>query len=359
MTLLPNPWVMSEHLSIATPADLLHAVPFLLGFHPSASIVISSVREGEERRIGLTARVDYPDDPADGTAIAERMVDHLVDDGAVGALVVIYRQCSLDETTSDPVFDSLRSALAEFELVIHDALLVDAGRWRSLLQPEAGVHVIPDFASSAVAAEHVLHGAPLPHASEAALRATLQAHGSDVAQQIAGACASRRDVVNRETILEGDGQRMRAVRRRHIQQAADAIDRVFEQWLATQNLATMDMDDLALLLIGMHDVHVRDYAMGIHDDAHLQDALALWRSLLPLTPDGSIAPVATVLAAVAFECGDGALAQRAIDRAFDDRQGYPMASLLRQAMEAGWAPSAMTSMRKELRAAVVATVRAA
>lgn len=350
---------MSEHLSVTSPADLLHAVPFLLGFHPSASIVVASVREGEPRRIGVTIRVDYPNSDADLTALAQRLADHLLDDGAVGALIVIYRQCSLAETTTDPIFTALRLALDEFDLVVHDALLVDDGQWRSLLRPEAGVQVIPDFSSSAVAAEHVLHGAPLPHASEGALRATLDPQESTLAQQISDACARRRDVVNRETILEGDGQRMRTIRRRHIQQAADAVDRAFEHWVGTHSLAGIDVEDLSLLLIGMHDVHVRDYAMGIHQDDQLPDALDLWRTLLPLTPDGSIAPVATVLAAVAFECGDGALAQRAIDRAFDDRQGYPMAALLRQAMEAGWAPSAMTSMRKELRAAVVATVRAA
>jgi hypothetical protein len=111
--------------------------------------------------------------------------------------------------------------------------------------------------------------------------------------------------------------------------------------------------------VGMLDVHVRDYAMGIHSDAQLQAAFELWRAVLPITPPGCVAPVATVLAAVAFESGDGVLAQRAIDCAFDDRMNYPMAALLRQAMEAGWAPSAMTAMRKDLRAAVVATVRAA
>jgi hypothetical protein len=346
-------------LAISTPHDLLNAVPFLLGFHPSTSVVVISIR-GESRRVGLTIRLDYPEADADLSQIADRLVDHLIDDGAEGALVVIYRDGVVDHRR-DELIDALALMLDEHGLLLHDALLVSDGRWWSLIDTDTPIvgTPVPDFSSSFVAAEHVLHGAALPLEDEGAVRATLASHPSELADLLRRACANRRDAVNRETILEGDGNRMRTIRRRHIQQGADAVDRIFVRWLESPSIATLEFEDVAVMLIGMQDVHVRDYAMGIHDDHQVEIALALWRSLLPITPEGSIAPLATVLAAVAFESGDGVLAQRAIDRAFDDRQGYPMAALLRQAIEAGWAPSAMTAMRKDLRAAVVATVRAA
>lgn len=343
-------------LAISTPTDLLNAVPFLLGFHPSSSIVVISVRDG---RVGLTIRLDYPDD-RDCPQVADRLIDHLLDDGATGALTVIYRDGGADRA-HERLLHALTAGLDDHGLVLHDALLVSEGHWCSLLDASSAIpeQPLPDFTSSVIAAEKVLQGSALPLADEDALLRTLASQHTDLADAIRLACIARRDLVNRENILEGDGNRMRTVRKRHIQQGADSVDRIFAQWLATGALAALDVDDLAGLMIGMHDVHVRDYAMGVHDDSQLDVALSLWRALLPLTPTGSIAPLATVLAAVAFESGDGVLAQRAIDRAFDDRQGYPMAALLRQAMEAGWSPAAMTAMRKDLRAAVVATVRAA
>jgi hypothetical protein len=348
----------SHSLSIAAPADLLNAVPFFLGFHPTSSIVVLALG-GPERRVGLTIRLDYPTDAAEHDVIANRLVHHLLDDGADAAVVVIYRD-DVSERPIEPVVDALIGALDEHAIALHEALVVSGQRWWSLVEAGSSEgEPIPEFASSVVAAEHVLHGLPLPMESDDALRGSLAGLDNEFARTIAQACAARRAVVSREAIVEGDGARIRAVRRRHIEIGADAVDRIFASWIESEDLRSLNVEDMALMMIGMIDVHVRDYAMGMHSDAELQSAFDLWRSLLPLAPAGCVAPIATVLAAVAFESGDGVLAQRAIDCAFDDRMNYPMAALLRQAMEAGWAPSAMTSMRKDLRAAVVATVRAA
>lgn len=349
---------MSDQLTLNSPVDLLHAVPFLLGFHPHNSVVALSLRDN--RRVGLTVRFDYPDE--DFESIAERLSGHLLDDGAHGALIVIYRDGEFATRPSDPLVEAITSSCAEVDIPVRDALYVSKGRWWSLVCkdeccPETGLDV-PEFESSTVAAMHVLHGAPLPAANEDEFADAIAPVESSRSAEIAQWCSRFKEQVNREIVEAQDGPQARALRNVRNRAGADAVDEIFASWLQTGRLID-DNEVIARAFVAMTDVHVRDYAMGMHGDEQVAAAADLWRYLVTLAPEGLVAPVATVLAAVAFEQGDGALAQRALDRASDDRPGYPMASLLRQALESGWGPESMASMRRELRQAVMDAVRAA
>jgi Domain of unknown function (DUF4192) len=48
---------MTTNMKLRSPNELLAVVPYLLGFHPSDSIVALSMRD---RRIGLIQRIDIP-----------------------------------------------------------------------------------------------------------------------------------------------------------------------------------------------------------------------------------------------------------------------------------------------------------
>ena len=95
-------------------------------------------------------------------------------------------------------------------------------------------------------------------------------------------------------------------------------------------------------------MQVRDYALGSVSAESLDLYFTAWRWLLRLAPEGYIAPVANLFAAVAYERGDGALAQRALDRADSDDPSYAMSKLLRQVFNSGWAPNSFAQMRSEL-----------
>jgi hypothetical protein len=82
----------------------------------------------------------------------------------------------------------------------------------------------------------------------------------------------------------------------------------------------------------------------------------MWRWLLRIAPKGYVAPVAVVFAILTYERGEGALAQRAIDRALDDEAEYQMAKLLRRTFGAGWPPSTFVAMREELHPRVCAAL---
>jgi hypothetical protein len=348
-------------LTLASPADLLNAVPFLLGFHPARSLVALSLH-GERNRVGLTMRMDYPGEAVVTTV--GRLVEHLSGDAADAALLVAYVESSdIDERIEIAQVRQIASDLIIAGLEIRDALVVSGQKWWSALCDQSCCPVegntLPDFATSSVAAHHVFHGALLPLANEDALVESLSTQPSSRVDQLAASCAKRREAAMRELIDENEGPRQRSVRQRHLQEGAAAIDALFAHWLSARELDSLDVETLSAAFYGMLEVHVRDYAMGMHNDDEVAAAADLWRAMVVIAPRGFIAPVATVLAAVCFEMGEGVIAQRALDRAFDDRMGYPMASLLRQALEAGWTPSAMTAMRHELRAAVIAAVKAA
>ena len=75
-----------------------------------------------------------------------------------------------------------------------------------------------------------------------------------------------------------------------------------------------------------------------HRDAHRR----LWTDLVRRAQPGYVAAPASLLAFTAWQSGDGALANIALDRALADTPGYSMALLLQEALDAGMPPSAAT-----------------
>jgi hypothetical protein len=65
----------------------------------------------------------------------------------------------------------------------------------------------------------------------------------------------------------------------------------------------------------------------------------MWTDLTRRAQPGYVAAPASLLAFVAWQGGNGALANVALDRALADDPGYSMARLLRQAIDAGAPPS--------------------
>jgi hypothetical protein len=78
------------------------------------------------------------------------------------------------------------------------------------------------------------------------------------------------------------------------------------------------------------------------DPAHHRAHRRLWTDLVRRARPGYVAPAATLLALTAWQGGDGALANLALDRALADIPDYPMALLIRDALAAGAPPSIAT-----------------
>ena len=101
----------------------------------------------------------------------------------------------------------------------------------------------------------------------------------------------------------------------------------------------IDPEFAAWVTVALRELRVRDDAwarmLPEHGDAHTR----LWADLTRLAQPGYVAAPASLLAFVAWQQGDGALANVALDRALADSRRYSMAKLLRRALDSGAPPS--------------------
>jgi hypothetical protein len=96
---------------------------------------------------------------------------------------------------------------------------------------------------------------------------------------------------------------------------------------------------IAWITVALRDLRVRDDAWARMDPAHLDAHRRLWIDVTRRAQPGYVAAPASLLAFVAWQAGDGALANVALDRALADEPRYSMALLLRQVITAGAPPS--------------------
>jgi uncharacterized protein DUF4192 len=101
-----------------------------------------------------------------------------------------------------------------------------------------------------------------------------------------------------------------------------------------------DDDRFAWLLISLAHLAVRDDAWARMDPEHREAHLRLWTDLVRRAGTAWVPGPAALLAFTAWQCGEGALANIAIDRALTADPGYSMALLLRDVIDAGVPPSA-------------------
>ncbi len=97
---------------------------------------------------------------------------------------------------------------------------------------------------------------------------------------------------------------------------------------------------LARVALALTDLEVRDDAWARMRPEHGPAHLRLWTEVTRHAQPGYAAAPASLLAFTAWQAGDGATGNLAIDRAVADDPGYPMAHLIREALTAGIPPSA-------------------
>lgn len=326
--------------TLTSAHDLITAVPFLLGFHPSNSIVLISTKDSA---IGLAMRIDIPD-VLTNDAI-DLLAHHLIRDNAEGALLVAYMP--EDRSDGDSLLISLGAGIIRNGVSVQESLVVQNGRYRSIICrdisccPPEGIGM-PAIEDSQFAAEHVLAGVPMPYTDISQLIDSLSADPSSFDTQWS-------DHVN-TFYIEEDAEELAELRR----DGVESMDLLLDDFRMGHGAGEKTL--VARVIGRMADVQVRDYALGVHCEDNFDLYFAMWRELVRLAPRGFVAPIACIIAAMAYESGDGALAQKALDRALADDERYPLAALLRRVFNAGWPPEAFAQMRAELHPKVIASI---
>jgi hypothetical protein len=332
----PDARTPRQRVRIGSPLMLLAVVPGLLGFEPADSIVVLATGQpGAE--VQLTLRYDLPDPaaPRRAAAIADGVTRILAAQRITTAAAVGY---GADAAVS-PVAAALRSRAAEAGIMLTEVLRAEDNRYWSYVcsNPECcPTDGTPfDVADHPVARAFAASGRRVL-ASRQELAATIAPADGD--QATAMRLATRK-VERQVTARVGRTTRVghRIARRRLVAAVgqpmiADAIGRY-------RAGDTIGPEPAAWLTVALRELRVRDDAwarmLPEHNAAHTR----LWADLTRLAPLGYVAAPASLLAFVAWQAGDGALANVALDRALADDRHYSMARLLRRALDSGAPPS--------------------
>jgi Domain of unknown function (DUF4192) len=322
---------------ISSAADVLAIVPHLLGFHPADSMVV--IGAGRPRdRIDLAFRYDLPDPPNAGQAadiaahalsvLSRRRLRTVIGIGyGAGRLVT-------------PVADALAAGLRQAGLRLCELMRVDGGRYWSYIChnpaccPAEGVPF--DVRAHPAAAAMIVAGmaaypdrgalartlAPASGPAAASMRRATriaQQRAADLIAQTAGQLPG-----SRTGLLVEEGRR--------------AVIKA----IGTYRDGGQVPDDhlLAWLSVVLAQLPVRDDAWARMDPEYQGAHLRLWTDVVRRACPRFVPAPASLLAFTAWQAGDGALANIALDRALASDPGYSMALLLRDIMDAGVPPSA-------------------
>ncbi|MER7471236.1 DUF4192 domain-containing protein [Micromonospora sp. NPDC000018] len=314
-------------LTVRSPADLVTAVPYLLGFRPSdGSIVVIAIRD---RRVVFAARSDLPAPDAPASDLLD-LVANLVpvvrrQQPITDLMIVGYG----DADRLDPALHAVGEAFTAGGMTVRDLLRVTGTRIFNLTCdnpaccPPQGTPFDPTASLVAVQATAAGLVALPDRAAVAARFAPVDGAARDGIRRATTAAVARLKSLNAAGSTGGDEAGAQAVRdalRQH-----DAGKRLTDDevaWL-TLLLKRPSVRDLAVALTQPHDRHV-----------------TFWAEVTRRAEEALVPAPATLLALTAWRCGDGALAAMAADRALQVDPTYQLADLLRQALHAGLPPSA-------------------
>jgi hypothetical protein len=320
-------------LRISSPSSLLAVIPPLLGFEPSEPSLVVVGTESPRAEVRITLRFDIPDARL-AAAVAGDAISYLADNCITTAAVVGYGPDSL----VTPIAEEVLRRFPDAGITLTEVLRAQDLRYWSYLctNPECCQPEGTPFDPKAHPIAAKLAGKPVL-ASRAALAQTIAPVTGEEAEAMSRA-THRAEARARRLIREAGSAARRKARRRALYgpgllAVAEAIARYREgRSLASRNAA-------AWLALVLEDLPVRDDAWARMHPDHNQAHLRLWTDVTRLAQPGYAAAPAALLAFTAWQSGNGALANVALDRALADQPDYSMARLLRQALDGGAPPS--------------------
>ena len=336
-------------------AGFLAIIPHLLGFHPSRSMVVIGL-DAPRGRVKLAFRYDLPDPPdaARSREIADHATGVLRKRRITTAIAAGYGAGTL----VTPVAESLRAALHSAGIMLRDLLRVEDGRYWSYVCQDPGC-CPPDgvpFDGLAHPAAAALDAAGLTaRPDRASLACTLAPLAGPAAESMMQATER---ALRRAEGLIATAPRDTDATRPVIDAGRAAVREAIGTYRGGGQIT--DDDQLAWLAVTLADLRVRDDAWARMDPRHRAAHQRLWTDVARRATEPYVPAPASLLAFTAWQSGEGALANIAIERALAADPGYSMAHLLGQAVDAGLPPSAarLPMTPEEVEASYAVTERA-
>jgi Domain of unknown function (DUF4192) len=322
--------IMRDAVRAGTPTALLAIIPYLTGFEPGASFVVVGFRDYD---VKVTLRYDL-----DGTAAGDRIALHAISVLASQHLTAVSAVGYGSAALVCPLAGALREAAAGARTQARLILRAENKRyWSCRCAPGRcrhtgrvyGARQHPAAAALAAAGMTVLP-------SRAALAATVAPADGPVRDSMRRATRLAEKSLHQAARLHH--QRGRRARRAAIADSGfTAVSRLISRYRSGRRSASLYHSAWLALLLRQR--RVRDDAWARMDPRCAAAHLRLWTDIVRLAEPGYVAAPASLLAFVAWQSGNGALANVALDRALADDPRYPMAKLLRGVIAGGAPPS--------------------
>lgn len=320
----------ATRVRLSDPAELIAAVPHLLGFHPRDSLVVITL---QGRRLGLTLRADLAADGYEGD-LAEQLRVPITRQRPSGVIVLVVG--GLPDPTDLPhrrAVDAVDDALAAVEIPVVHAVWTPStspgDAWHCYDEPDCA-GTVADPGRCAIAA-----------ASVAAGTVTF-----DSREQLADLLAPEDPAVldRRARLLAADDAH-HPLDEVTLQQRRALLDRLHGD-AARAALALDDDTTVVEAASALCDHRIRDACLGwsAGDGATATAAEQLWLALVRATPAPQRSEPAALLGLAAYLRGDGALAGLALQAALDACPDHTLAGLLRTALEGGLEPATLRAV---------------
>lgn len=307
----------ATYVTITQPEHLIHAVPYLLGFHPKESVVLIWVRAGS---IVLTQRFDIGD--LAPTSLLQSAADRVA---ATDVFICVFR----DDQPDEEFLQGVKALAGTFDSVI-DALVVFGDRWTSALCSErccsVNGRIIDPQVGDEIAVEFIAQGVNvLPSRQDLLEEISLDDVCVLMAPEFEGEPISTQDEVK------------------------DYVARIVQCWRQIpEPFDGHTLPDQVLLHVhAFRSTAVRDDLLCLLAElptSNLRPISAMLSGVLRATPDGpAAADIASTLAIVHWLIGDGARAWVSLDRALAIEADHSLANLVSRALTVGLPPSTWRS----------------
>ncbi|MFD8983811.1 DUF4192 domain-containing protein [Streptomyces sp. NPDC059564] len=356
---VPDP----SQITLRSPAELADALPYMLGFHPTDSLVMVAVH-GEGGRFGGRLRVGIPSAHSEWEDTARQVADCLVrgserrggkPDGIVVFLCQDPRSGESGQrvmTRLRPLAQRLRIACGALDVPVLEALCLSGGRYWSYTCdgsgccPAEGNPLAPP-GTSVMAAAATFAGLQVRGSLkeiESRLTPLRGAWATEQEEALGRAAAAlvpkildgaTREEVGAETI-----ELARTLMRRMLLAPPAEGGPLADDW----DDALLGHDEAAAVIIGLQDREIRDIAAEWMEDDEAAPALRLWRALarrcVGAYGEHAAAPL-TLAGWVSWSSGDEPTARIALGLALRADSEYRFAQLLHHACNEGIDPEGL------------------
>ncbi|WIY07098.1 DUF4192 domain-containing protein [Amycolatopsis mongoliensis] len=321
-------------VDLRSPAQLLAALPYLIGFRPANSVVLLGHRAPAGNRLGLVLRGDLPrreDRAHQARALAPRFA--LAPHTGVTLVVVGGRRRPGSPPPHAGFVELLAEALGEFGLPVPHAMwtadISERAPWGCYADPDCGGE-LPDPRATLTAAVATGDGS-VAFDSRDELEELLVPRSPEALARRAGSLARLSSLPWPDATS--------------VSEAASAIRAAFERRLRGSGPPT---DEEAVLLASALTLpEIRDMCLGMAVPPHTpvaREAERLWLTLVRELPAPHRAEAATLLGYTAFMRGDGTFAGMALENALAAKPDHVLAGLLKTVLDRGMPPDQLLGL---------------